>query len=213
MQVEIDFKTQKINNLWDFQKQQVLDELKYNIVKYSHNCGEQFSLYDIGRSLYGYLNYMMKNNDLKFMFGKYKDLYVDMVLREDEEYCEWFSNNVIGKDFNTLKILDYIHKRLLGQDYFFLSFEEAWKLLETLLTPNMLETIQKRKPEIKKDYNYFHKNEDPFDFEIPYFEKKPYRKSYKRTNNYTDYGKSYDDDECSEFCYYGDCLLDYGDLC
>lgn len=31
-------------------------------------------------------------------------------MKEDENYCSWPSENVIGKDFNTLKILDYIHK-------------------------------------------------------------------------------------------------------
>lgn len=215
MQVEIDFKDQQTNDLYDFQKQQVLDEIKYKITSYLQKNPEQTRVFGLEKYIFQYLNYQFKNNDLKFTFGKYKDVYVDLVLRKDKEYCKWFSENVIGKDFNTLKILDYIHKRLSGCDYFFVTFDEAWTLLKTILTPNLRDNIDQDKRGIKKDYEYFHKNDDPFDFDVSYFQKKETKKygPYKSCKtNYDDFDVGYED-ECSEFCYYGDCLLDYGDLC
>ena len=61
------------------------------------------------------LKFKMKQDLLIFTFGKYKGRIVQDIINEDRTYCEWFSNNIIGKDFNTLKILDYIHKTLIAR--------------------------------------------------------------------------------------------------
>ena len=70
-----------------------------------------------GKDLYGplerYIQFKMKPNALYFTFGKYKGRIVQDILMEDTDYCEWFSENICGRDFNTLKILDLIHKTLL----------------------------------------------------------------------------------------------------
>ena len=74
-----------------------------------------------GKDLYGplerYIEFKMKPDALYFMFGKYKGRIVQDVLTEDIDYCKWFSENVCGRDFNTLKILDLIHKTLLEKPY------------------------------------------------------------------------------------------------
>jgi len=54
---------------------------------------------------------------LYFPFGKYKGRIVQDVLKEDKSYCKWFSENIIGKDYNTLKILDFLHKKLEDLPY------------------------------------------------------------------------------------------------
>lgn len=54
---------------------------------------------------------------LYFTFGKYKGRIVQDIVNEDRNYCSWFSNNVVGRDFNTLKILDFLHKQLNGFPY------------------------------------------------------------------------------------------------
>ena len=65
-----------------------------------------------------YIKYLMSKTEiLYFTFGKYEGRIVQDIINEDKEYCKWFSENVIGKDLNTLKILDYLHKTLLGKPY------------------------------------------------------------------------------------------------
>ena len=74
-----------------------------------------------GKDLYGplerYIQFKMKPNALYFTFGKYKGRIVQDILMEDVDYCEWFSENICGRDLNTLKILDLIHKTLLQKPY------------------------------------------------------------------------------------------------
>lgn len=63
------------------------------------------------------LEFEMQPTILYFSFGKYKDRIVQDILQEDKDYCKWFSENVVGKDFNTLKILDFLHKTLINVKY------------------------------------------------------------------------------------------------
>lgn len=51
------------------------------------------------------------NVPLYFYFGKYKGRIVQNIYEEDKQYCEWFKNNVVGNDYNTLVIIDYIVKK------------------------------------------------------------------------------------------------------
>lgn len=72
---------------------------------------------DIYCPLEEYIEFKMQADVLYFTFGKYKGRIVQDIVVQDKDYCEWFSENVCGRDLNTLKILDFLHKALIGNPY------------------------------------------------------------------------------------------------
>lgn len=72
------------------------------------------SLYEV---LSNFLQFRLERNVMYFSIGKYKGRIVQDVIDEDIDYCKWFAGNVIGRDFDTLKIIDYIYKKLNDVPY------------------------------------------------------------------------------------------------
>lgn len=102
-----------------------LTELKkkaYKVEKYASERGDgyfsktmtnlryKYNLNEIPKWIRAVIFTKMESYYLYFDFGKYKGRIVQDILKEDESYCAWFLHEVIGKDFNTLKILDYLSK-------------------------------------------------------------------------------------------------------
>lgn len=102
-----------------------------------------------------------------FPFGKYKDRYVQDVLKEDVEYCKWFSINIVAtKNKDVVQICDYINKYLHNIPYYSqeqaIALSTSSRIMENIPT-EWLQFIDKEKllskeqKTIDEDYNY---NED-----------------------------------------------------
>lgn len=63
----------------------------------------------IFHSLKEYLELKL-SKPLYFTFGKYKGRIVQDIMEKDKEYCDWFANNIIPNNQETLIILDLINK-------------------------------------------------------------------------------------------------------
>ena len=181
------------------QKEKILYELSTNFAK---EHPSKYTPYKIEKYLYEYITFLMEENFLTFTFGKYKDIYVDIILEEDKDYCQWFVDNIRGTDFNTLKILDYLNKKINGrtteqQKYYFKRFDEVWFEVIKIVPECWKSYVQDLYKQFKEKFSYL--------------QSKSKRSSYYSKDE-LDVG-GYDDDYCNEFCYYGDCVVDYGDLC
>ena len=195
-------------------------------------CDEHaiFNKQDFGKHFVNYLWEQATWCPYIFTFGKYKGQYVSKLLDKDSNYCRWFIENVRGSDnLNTLQIIDYLLKKLSADNceekdipssnYFFGDFDTMYKniLLETL--PEKYHKYLNKK-EILKWFKYDNKRKDSWTLDektnwcASFFDANYHNDSLKEEQcRGEDYDDGYDEDFCNEFCYYGDPILDYGDLC
>ena len=104
------------------------------------------------------------NTPLYFSFGKYKGRIVQDILQQDRDYCDWFLDNIRGTDFNTLKILDYLYKKLHHIDYWLGSVQD--EIFRVKLEYPKLEKHQEKLKEFfsyKKKKHYGGYNSSDFD--------------------------------------------------
>lgn len=88
---------------------------------------------------------------LYFSFGKYKDRIVQDILQQDEDYCIWFRDNVRGKNFEDLQIIDYLVKKLNNDDYWLGSPQVE---LENLIKQYNLKIKSLSKNYILEEFSY-----------------------------------------------------------
>lgn len=200
----INFEAEQKNKEFRFKRKQEYEKIIHNLTdlfeKYEN---ETVSYYQVDDTSYfykyfvKYLTFLLEYNSLHFTFGKYKAMLVDVVLQEDVDYCRWVLYNIRGWNLNTLKILDYLNKKLNGRNeyetrYYFRSFETVWSVALKILPENWLEPVQNMKESLSKNFRY-----------IP-----------PKYSSYTSYdigSIGYEDNSC--FSYWGDTVVDYGDLC
>ena len=192
-------------------------------------CDEHaiFNEQDFGKHFVDYLWEQATWCPYIFTFGKYKGQYVSKILQKDENYCQWFIENVRGgNNLNTLQIIDYLLKKLSDYDYIPSSnyfFGDVESMYKNILLETLHEKYHKylNKKEILKWFKYDNKRRDSWTLEE---ETNWYTRSFDanyhnddlKEDQYTreDYGISYaDEDFCNDLCYWGDPILGYGDLC
>ena len=117
---------------------------------------------DIYCPLEEYIEFKMQADVLYFTFGKYKGRIVQDILVQDRDYCEWFSENVCGRDLNTLKILDFLHKTFIGNPYI---DKDKQEVINKILTLFPVEWIPYIKLDRKISSSHIPKDfaEDPSD--------------------------------------------------
>ena len=200
------FEVNQANEKYQFEKKQEKDSLQRKLeveinkllskTKNSKKLTGYSSTHDhFVEAFREYMKFILNTCSLKFTFGKYTGYYVDIILREDIEYCEWFSENVRGQDLNTLKILDYIHKKLLHKPCYGVSIETAFMLVKKIVPINFLDYLDKNKKDIL----------EPLQYEQP---KRNHCGSYEYNDE-----PWYPDDVCNDLCYWGDPIFSEGDLC
>lgn len=199
----ISFENNQKNEAFLFNKNQQKEKILYELsTNFAKEKPSKYIPYNIEKYLHQYITFLMEENFLTFTFGKYKDMYVDIILEQDRDYCEWFVNNIRGTDFNTLKILDYLNKKINGrtteqQKYYFKRFDEVWFEVLKIVPECWKSYIQDLYKQFKEKFSYI----QPKSKGSSYYSK-----------DELDVG-GYDDDCCNEFCYYAYYVVDYGDLC
>lgn len=166
----------------------------------------KYNLNEIPKWIRAVIFTKMESCYLYFDFGKYKGRIVQDILKEDENYCAWFLHEVIGKDFNTLKILDYLSKVFyhgLQTEFFGLPAQVRFKYYKYWLKdPSKVfyevlkEIPEKVAQEALKDKNYI-------------LETFSFSKKKSSTSNSSDFDCGYLSDY-DEMMYD---IIDYGDLC
>ena len=204
------FEAEQRNKEFRFKRKQNYEKIMHDLnalfEKYENKTVSFYEVSDTSdfyKYFVEYLTFLMEHNSMYFTFGKYRGMLVDAVLQENKDYCKWFVYNVRGRDLKTLRILDYLNKKVNGRDeyetrYYFRSFETVWPVVLKKLPEKWLEPVQNIKEDLSKNFGY-----------TP-----PKSYSYSSCSYYdvSDIGSiGYEDNSC--FSYWGDTLVDYGDLC
>lgn len=198
------FEAEQKNNEFRFKRKQNYEKIMHDLnALFEKYENKTVSYYEVSNSSYfyeyfvEYLTFLMEHNSMYFTFGKYKGMLVDAVLQENKDYCKWFVYNVRGRDLKTLRILDYLNKKVNGRGeyetrYYFRSFETVWSVALKKLPEKWLEPVQSIKEEFSKNFGY-----------TP--------PKYSSCSSYDIGSIGYEDNSC--FSYWGDTVVDYGDLC
>lgn len=86
-----------------------------------------------------YTEFMANPDPMYFTFGKHRGEVVQDIIEEDQSYCHWFSDNVVGEDLKTLQILDFIHKYRVGAEYRIKKFDQLLTNLVREYIPDYLQ--------------------------------------------------------------------------
>lgn len=135
------FEAEQKNNEFEFRRKQKYEKIMHGLnalfEKYENKTVSYYVVSDPSdfyEYFVEYLTFLMERNSMYFTFGKYRGMLVDAVLQENKDYCKWFVYNVRGRDLKTLRILDYLNKKVNGRGeyetrYYFRSFETVWPVV------------------------------------------------------------------------------------
>lgn len=178
--------------------EEALEKVNQNLEEIEDSdLGDLYSLYSINFYVTKVLEAFLDTQVLYFPFGKYKGRIVQDVLEKDLSYCTWFSKNVRGTDIGTLQLLDFLCKKLHGET-------EIEKRYYTVSVRDTLDMI------ILNHIPLNGRNSINTESILEKFSYKAPKGSYSKNYGYFSDDMSVDE---GSFFYYGDCVVDYGDLC
>lgn len=103
------------NNLYLLERKEkeneLLEDSSFDIERIKKDPEYMLNIFS---SLKRYLGLKL-SKPLYFTFGIYKGRIVQDIMEKDKEYCDWFANNIISNNQETLIILDLINKN--GERY------------------------------------------------------------------------------------------------